>query len=184
LSYFSICGGQFVKRTILQVGIPPSLIVRRIISLTLMVAFVWVGAAALLRTLRQNPGHLPREPEISADLVLGRLHSADAIENALQSWKADSVFLFIAPQSNPNSTKVYYELLTLAYPRPISAIMCASEPGASPAVTQLAPRSANVSALIFYDISPGRWSNSAREMAPQLYLTSYTGAPAWESFCP
>jgi hypothetical protein len=173
-----------VTKTILQAGIPPSLIVRRIISLTLLLAFVGAGSAALFRTLRRNPGHLPREPEISADLVLGRLHSADAIENALQSWKEDSVFLFITPQSNPNSTKVYYELLILAYPRVISAIMCASEPASSPAVTQLAPRSSDVSGLIFYDTSPSRWSNSAQEMAPQLYLTSYEGAPAWESFCP
>lgn len=173
-----------MTKTILQVGIPSCVIVRRIISLTLLVAFVWVGGAALLRTLRRNPLHFTREPEISADLVLGRLHSADAIENALQSWKEDSVFLFIASLNNPNSIKVYYELLILAYPRPISAIMCASEPGASPAVTQLAPRSTDVSGLIFYDTSPSRWSNSAREMAPQLHLASYAGAPAWESFCP
>ena len=173
-----------MTKTILEVGTPPSLVARRIISLTLLVAFVWVGGAAVLRTLRRPPGHLTRTPEISADLVLGRLYSADAIENALQSWKEDSVFLFIAPQNNPNSIKVYYELLTLAYPRPITAIMCASEPGASPAVMQLAPRSTDVSGLIFYDNSPSRWSNSAREMAPQLYLASYSGASAWESFCP
>lgn len=173
-----------MTRSIFQVGIPPSLFVRRILSLTLLAVFVWVGGAALLGTLRRYPGHLKREPEISADMVLGRLHSADAVENALQSWKEDSVFLFIAPQSNPESIKVYYELLVLAYPRPISAIMCASESGASPAVMQLAPRSTNVSGLIFYHISPGRWSNSAREMAPQLYLISYAGVPAWESFCP
>jgi hypothetical protein len=170
----------------MKAKLPPSwvTIFNRVLCLTALGAFVWIGGAATLRIIKSDRSHLPLEPEISADIVLGRLHATEAAENALRRWREDSAFLLIASGANPNTIKVYYELTILAFPRRVFTAVCSSKPGTPAQRVYIAPPSATVDGLIFYDIAPPQSIKAGRPIAPKLYFAQYEGTPPWDSFCP
>jgi hypothetical protein len=98
----------------------------------LLMAFAWVGDTALFNAVKGDTLRLRLDPEVSSDFVLAAIgvsHPTSAVNKMLRSWSDNKVLLVIAPTSNPVSmrvTKVYYELLILAYPRRMPAIMCDS----------------------------------------------------------
>jgi hypothetical protein len=162
-------------------------VIARAFALALLAAVGWVGGAALLAAVRRDTSTYSLDPDMSSDVVLGRIgvpHPTRVVNEMLRPWSKDNVLLVIAPAASPFSTPVYYELLTLGYPRRMPAIMCDSRPGASPREFFKELASSNIDGLIFFDIVPDRWVTGARQVAPKLYVVPYKGVPTWKSFCP
>lgn len=160
-----------------------AILIARALGIALLAAFLLIGFVALTPAVVNNQGSIPLAPEISADAVFGRLNSTDLTERTLQRWRKDAVLLLIAPSSNPNAIKVYYELIILAYPRRVSAMFCESHAGVPPLQQQWPPRTGPIEGLIFYDIPPGPDAAGAKEVAPKLYMTAHKGKPEWKSVC-
>lgn len=159
----------------------------RALVLALLTAFVWVGGSALITAVALDRLKLRLDPEVSSDFmlaVIGVSHPTHAINEMLRPWGENKVLLVIAPATNPSSTQVYYELLILAYPRRMPAVMCDSRPGASPKEFFQETASRHIDGLIFFDIAPRPWITGARQIAPKLYIAPYPGIPTWNSFCP
>jgi hypothetical protein len=156
------------------------------LGLAFILAFAWVGGAALITAVQQDPLKLPLDPDISSDSVLSRIggpHATKTVNEMLQAWSDNQVVLVVAPGTNPSSTKIYYELLILGYPRRLPAIICDPKPGPGAAYhPELA--STNIDGLIFLGIVPGSGLTGVRKVTPELYVAPYKGVPRWNSFCP
>jgi hypothetical protein len=160
--------------------------IARAFRFALLATFVWVGGAALTAAVKHDPLKLPLDPEVSSDgflTYIGGPHPTKTVNEMLRPWGEDQVLLVVAPATNPSSTKIYYELVILGYPRRMPAIMCKPHP-AGGAEYHRELESRNIDGLIFFGMVPGRGVAGARQVAPKLYVAPYEGVAAWNSFCP
>lgn len=148
----------------------------RAIVFALLMAFVWVGGAALSNAVKRDTLNLPLDPEVSSDFILAAIgvpHPTQAVNEMLRPWDENKVLLVIAPTSNPcfdASNQVYYELLILGYPRRMPAIMCDSRSREALTLFHQELVSSNIDGLIFFDTVPGPSVTGARQVAPKLYI--------------
>jgi len=153
----------------------------------ILVTFAVVGGSTLLDSIDAQPprssGRLERETSADQFLaVLGLDHPTAKLDRIFRRWGEDKVFLFIAPRKEVLSGQVYYMMVYLAYPRRVSAVMCApNHADAEEIHKELSP---DIDGLIFFGIPPGRWSVDGYQIGAQLYITPYHGSPPWTSFCP
>jgi hypothetical protein len=159
----------------------------RALGCSLLAAFVWVGGAALITTVRRDTLKLQLDPDVSSDFVLSAIgvpHSTQVVNEMLRPWQENKVLLVVTPAVSMRVMQVYYELLVLGYPRRMPAIMCDSH--SRDASTLFHPELAtrNMDGLIFFDIVPGPSVAGARRIAPNLYTAPPEEVPTWNSFCP
>lgn len=115
--------------------------------------------------------------------ILDVPHPAARLTEALRSYPADQPLLFVGQSREAFNTQVYYTLAYLAYPRPLSTVMC-GEPGKGPvSIDEQAPRSAEA-AVIFFGVDPGSRAAGGTRISPNLYISPRAGAASWPSFCP
>jgi hypothetical protein len=76
----------------------------RAIVFALLMAFVWVGGAALSNAVKRDTLNLPLDPEVSSDFILAAIgvpHPTQAVNEMVRPWDENKVLLVIAPTSNP-----------------------------------------------------------------------------------
>jgi len=157
------------------------------LGLVLIVTFAWVGGAALISAVKDDRAEFRLYPEVSSDSFLSHIggpHPTKTVNEMLEPWGRDRVLLVVAPATSPFSRAIYYELMILAYPRRIPAIMCDPHPGGTGSAYHPELASTNIDGLIFFGIVPGSGVTGARQVAPELYVAPYKGVPTWNSFCP
>jgi hypothetical protein len=161
--------------------------IARALGFSLVAAFVWVGGAALITTVRRDTLNLPLDPDVSSDFVLAAIgvsHSTQVVNEMLRPWEENKVLLVVTPTVSMRVEQVYFELLVLGYPRRLPAIMCNSHPRDASTLFHPELATRNMDGLIFFDIVPGRSITVARRVAPNLYTAPPEEVPTWNSFCP
>jgi len=154
-------------------------------ALLAVVLFAAFGASVLAPLFSSRFSTLPFGGEASTDQFLGVLaipHPAARLQEAFQRWGKDQSFLFIAPSKQPFWTQTYYTIAYLAYPRPVSAVVCPVNGAGREEIHKEA--TPNIDGLIFFDMPPGQWAANAQPIGPALSVAPYHGSPAWKSFCP
>jgi hypothetical protein len=142
--------------------------------------FATLGAA-----LNSHP-FLGLDPDATTDDFLRILdvpHPAARLTEALRAYPPDQPLLYVGQSRDAFNTQVYYTLAYLAYPRPLSALMCAEPGKGRVAIAENAPRTAEAG-ILFFGVDPGPRAAGGTRISPNLYISPRTGAAPWPSFCP
>jgi hypothetical protein len=115
--------------------------------------------------------------------VLGAPHPEFAIEQALRRFPADSHLLFVSPAKQAASTRIYYTIAYLAFPRPVSAVSC-GDPGTPPVPVDRKPPDTGVAGVLFFEVTPPASLKGGIAVTPKLTIAPNEGAAQWHSYCP
>ena len=142
------------------------------------------GLGIVMKTVAAGTSAPSLEREATTDpflAILGIPHPASAVRTALGQWSEQESLLFVAPLNDPFWKQVYFTLGYLAYPRRLSAMVCAEQPDRDEVYDH--GKSSKVGGLILFDMPPGPWAGRSRQIGSKLYLVTYQGVAPWKSFC-
>jgi hypothetical protein len=115
--------------------------------------------------------------------ILGAPHPAFAIEQALRQLPADRQLLFVSPANQAASTRIYYTIAYLAFPRPVSTLSC-GDPGKPPVSVDLKLPGTGLAGVLFFEVTPPASVKGGIAITPKLTIAPNEGAARWHSYCP
>src|SRR5262249_55807090 len=97
------------------------------------------------------------------------------VETALTLYPPGKSLMYVAPDKDPFSMQVFFTIAYLAYPRPMSAVLC-DERGKPPAnIIYRTPQSDEIGGVVFYVTDPGRLTSVGGRITPKLFIAPHKG---------
>jgi len=145
-------------------------------------AFAVRSLVSIVAEVSSAPTFHTLDPRATTNLFLQVLDARQAgalLETAINAYPPGGPLLFITTAKEPAAVQVYYTVSYLAYPRPVSAVICGSTE--FPTIERFSP-SSEIDGLIFFALTPSG-NTPAERVTPRLLMSPHHGPALWQSFC-